>query len=294
MRTIGLLVLAVGALLQPGASAAASPCEDEIIQGSGATSRVVTACPSPGSFGNAPSPGSPSPAADQPARFWGTQLLLGPARGGPDGFTCYELVSVSFASPSERDAHEGRMGRIIASVQANTAVYLRCDVPPTGGDTKGPAPPPTPGQVAEAFLNAVDFEPPAPRIQPGYAIAGLPAFLEPGGTEELAPVTRANSPYGAFRAEARQSLSVHWGQGAVDAESGESGWVTYGDRSGGPWPDGDISFVYRDPGTVTVQVVRDWTFEWSFADGPAGTLSFALDGDAGPFEVDEVQAVRVR
>ena len=294
MRVVAAFVLALGGLVSPTDSNPIANCAGEVVREPTGTSRVVTECPSPGNPGNAPSPGTGSPAADQPARFWGTQLVIGPARGGPDGFTCYELGSVSFASPSERDAHQARIGSIIASVQANSAVYLRCDVPPTGSDNESPAPLPTPEQVAEAFVNAVDFEPPAPRIQPGYAIAGLPAFLEPGGTEELAPVTRADTPYGPFRAEARQSLSVHWGQGAVDAESGESGWVTYGDRSGGPWPDGDISFVYRDPGTVTVQVVREWTFEWSFADGPAGTLSFALEGEAGPFEIDEVQAVRVR
>lgn len=287
MRPVTFLAAALALSVLADAPAHAGECEDRVVSVGNGQTRIITTCGE-----GQPSDPAASPSPSAPSRFWGSQLIIGPARAGPDGLTCYEIGSVAFTSATARDAHQGRVGRVIAAVQANPAVYLRCDAPSTAEGEEPSAP--APEQVAEAFINAVDFRPPEPVIQPGYAIAGLPAFLEPGGTDAVAPITRSDTPYGTFLAEARQSLRVHWGQGAVDALTGDSGWITYGQRSGGPWPSGDVSFVYRDPGAVTVQVVRDWAFEWTFSDGPSGRLAFSLDASVGPFEVDEVQAVRVR
>ena len=309
MRWSVLAVSSVVLVVAAGGAASAEPCTNRAVGGMGDPTSVVTEC-SPSSASGHPSEsgsaagsgsgsgtspsdgGADSSSADRPAVFWGTRLVIGPVRGGPDGLTCFETVPVGFPTASERDAHQAQVTALIAAVEANSQTYLRCNARPEGDDDAALLP--APEQLAEAFIHAVAFEPPDPRIRPGYAITGLPAFLEPGGTDAIAPITRPDSPYGTFHAEAEPTLRVHWGDGAVHAVTDERGWIEYGSRSGGPWPHGDITFVYRDPGTVTVSVVREWAFHWSFSAGPSGVLVFPLAGQAGPLPIDEVQAVRVR
>jgi hypothetical protein len=100
-----------------------------------------------------------------------------------------------------------------------------------------PVPESTPAAQAAEFWRVVgeDLLPrPAPRIAPGYMLAGKLAYLE-AGTVPFATFEHP-TPAGVLRIEARAEGWVDWGDGSpLDGPY---------DHAGGPWPDGTITHYW--------------------------------------------------
>lgn len=172
-----------------------------------------------------------------------------------------------------------------------------CDVPPGGTarpavvgaclDVPGPAGPAAGPQLDPAafvrnYLNAVPLPEPAPRIAPGRMLVGWRAFLEVGGGLDF-DFTDATA-FGPLEIEAQAMVHVDWGDG-----SGRDGPYA---SLGGPFPDGDITHVYINPGDYDVDVTLAWSAAWTFA-GRQGTIPTGLSTTATieDFPVQEGQAV---
>lgn len=90
---------------------------------------------------------------------------------------------------------------------------------------------------------------------------------------------------GPLSITATSSYTVNWGDGTTTGPHS---------TSGGNYPDGDITHVYRDAETVDITVTQSWTAQWSLA-GQSGTITgLSSSGDLPNFVVREVQAVRNR
>jgi hypothetical protein len=125
----------------------------------------------------------------------------------------------------------------------------------------------------------------APRIAPGRALVGLPAFLEAGGA---ATVTSGGpTPFGPLTITAERVLTVDWADGPGSVTGPHLG-------SGGPHPDGDITWVYGRSGARDVAVTQTWTARWSIG-GAGGTFSGrGTTSTLFGFPVEQIQAVRDR
>jgi hypothetical protein len=145
------------------------------------------------------------------------------------------------------------------------------------------APAPSPAALALQFWGEVPLPVPAPRIAPGSAITGLPAYLETGGV--VAKDFARDTPLGPIGIGAHGRFSVDWGDGTHDGPF---------DVAGGPWPGGTITHTYTRTGAYDVVVTERWTAAWQLAGqgGPLGGLQTV--GRISRFPVTEVQAVRNR
>jgi hypothetical protein len=200
------------------------------------------------------------------------------------GRPCWIGTSHPVSDPGER-ARQQRAADSAYQAQSGGADYPQCPSQgaPTGtsGDTPSAATPPF---IRNAAVRQ-QLGSPAPRIQPGRAIAGKVAFLEIGGAGprsfDLA------DPLGGPGAhvDARPTYRVDWGDGTVIETS----------SNGGPWPDGDVTHVYQRSGHYDVIVTARWTAQWSGANGERGDLNgLTTEGRISRFPVTEVQAVRQR
>lgn len=152
------------------------------------------------------------------------------------------------------------------------------------------AAPPDPGIAAEyaviSFWTSRPVPVLTPEIDPGWAITGLRAYLETGPTSATRAQLRAATPVGTAVLEAHAQIVVDWGDGTPVE--------TYA-TTGGAYPDGPISHVYSDTGTVTVTVSQTWGGTWRVVDGPAAGIGGALPGlplqSSIELPVEEVQAV---
>ena len=153
----------------------------------------------------------------------------------------------------------------------------------------GPAGPPgaagpqlDPAAFVRNYLNVVPLPEPAPRIAPGRMLVGWRAFLEVGGGLDF-DFTDATA-FGQLEIEARATVHVDWGDGSARAGPYAS--------LGGPFPEGDITHVYINPGAYDVEVTLAWSAQWTFAGGQ-GTIPTGLSTTATieDFPVQEGQAV---
>lgn len=124
---------------------------------------------------------------------------------------------------------------------------------------------------------------PRPRVEPGNrAITGLPVFLEIDG--DLA------WSYSGRNVELRATptFEIDWGDHSPRLRTSSRG---------GPYPDGDLTHVYRDAGAPTVTVTATWSAQWRLAGSGAawepvpGILETSGSAD---LLVGQVQAVRRR
>ncbi len=107
-----------------------------------------------------------------------------------------------------------------------------------------PATPPDPRQLLPGAWDQVRPPPPAPlQVDPGWALTGMPAYLEIGGPNP------ANRTLLGFAISMYPRYVVHWGDGAT---------TDAGSSQGGPWPDGDVTHTYRDAGHVQIVVEAYW------------------------------------
>ncbi|HZU72083.1 MAG TPA: hypothetical protein VE990_04860 [Acidimicrobiales bacterium] len=125
---------------------------------------------------------------------------------------------------------------------------------------------------------------PAPRIQPGYALAGKTAYLE-----AQSPTSQTfNNPTGAggLVITAAGTFYVDWGDGSPMAGP-------FAD-AGGPYPSGDITHTWTTAGSYTVTVYEKWTAHWSL-NGHQGTLTtLRTVGSLPAFQVRQLESVRNR
>ena len=125
---------------------------------------------------------------------------------------------------------------------------------------------------------------PAPRIPPGYALAGKPAYLETGGA--TAQSFTNGTPAGALSIAATGVFLVDWGDG--------TGLAGPYDTSGGPYPSGRITHVYDRVGSYTVTVYETWSATWSLAGQQGELRALRTEGDFPAFPVRQLESVRNR
>lgn len=145
-------------------------------------------------------------------------------------------------------------------------------------------PPVSPQQVVERTIVNVQLPQPQPNVDPGYAVTGMRAYLETGNstTHTFDPISTVLGP---LSITASSTYTVDWGDGTVTGPHS---------TSGGKYPDGDITHVYKDSAVVTITVTQNWTAQWSLA-GQSGTITGLVSSGSLPdFAVREVQAVRKR
>ena len=123
---------------------------------------------------------------------------------------------------------------------------------------------------------------PAPQIEPGWSLTGLPAYLEIGApTTYTAEVAGEALPV-VVTFEASASYRVVWGDGTVTEHV----------SAGGPYPDGDVTHTYADAGEHTVTVTPIWNIS---AQGGGQSFSFEdveLVSSSVEAPVRELQSVR--
>ena len=151
--------------------------------------------------------------------------------------------------------------------------------------------PPELGDVVEALAAEIRRELPAPELAvapDGYALTGLPAYLETG-TRELTfddslPVS---VPGWELIADVSASgrYTVDWGD-----HVGPAGPFTI---NGQPYPDGEVRHAYRDKGVYDVTVVDRWDVVVGVDGLPPLDLVFDVGYPAIEVTVEEMRAIPV-
>jgi hypothetical protein len=123
-----------------------------------------------------------------------------------------------------------------------------------------------------------------PEIAPGWALTGMPAYLDVQGDRAVTASYELPAPFPFdVRLDASATYEVDWGDGSP---------VVTGITAPGPWPDGEArhTYVHAEPVTVTVTAV--WSGTWRA--GPfGGELPVLRRSQQLPLEVRQLQAVRV-
>lgn len=194
----------------------------------------------------------------------------------PEGEQCVRLVD--FTGPDEANS--------AATSQAERRfLELSGTMPQCPGAEGLPAVASSPLVEAARFWQSMPLPDLAPSVQPGTALVGWQTFLESGGRSS---VTAAGvTPFGPLTVTAERSITVDWDDGPGSTTGPHSG-------SGGPHPDGDITWVYGRSGPRDIAVTQTWTATWSIG-GAAGTFSGrGTTSTLFGFPVEELQAVRNR
>ena len=213
-------------------------------------------------------PPAPKPAARRSSatRYVAYERLV----DGGDGRLCttrgYRAVPTGLDPRSVPDIPDRSLGNILAT-------YQPCAARPRSASSPEAA-------WAERFWQEVPLPSPRPRIAPGWAITGMPAYLETNGATTHRFVR--DTPFGPMDITASGSYLVDWGDGTT------TGPHSY---EGRPWPEGRISHVYTWVGHYDVVVTERWSAEWRIG-SETGTLSqLTTAGRIGSFRVEQVQAV---
>ena len=144
--------------------------------------------------------------------------------------------------------------------------------------------PPTAQEIVERTIFNVRLPRPDPNIDPGYAVTGMKAYLETGDarTHRFDTIPTVLGP---LRITATSTYTVDWGDGSVTGPH---------TSTGGQYPDGTITHVYRYSRRVDVTVTQNWTANWTLS-GQSGTIGGLRSvGAIRDFAVREVQAARER
>ena len=124
---------------------------------------------------------------------------------------------------------------------------------------------------------------PSLRVQPGYAVTGLTAYLEIG----------TPSPWTVSIADPvrHDTITISCGHNLFDVTWGDGTPTMTTSSTGGPYPDGDVTHVYEEASpSYTLSVTEHWTCHWSAPLGAAGTLTGLRSVGELQLEVREIQA----
>jgi hypothetical protein len=144
--------------------------------------------------------------------------------------------------------------------------------------------PDDPGLPAQLVLEVIETRLPFPEpsIAPGWALTGMPAYLEVGAPATFSDTVDGDALPVTIEFDATATYRVAWGDGHVSEHA----------SSGGPWPEGDIVHTYADALDRTVVVTPVWSVT---ASGAGQTFSFPeveLVGSEFELPVREMQSVR--
>jgi hypothetical protein len=138
----------------------------------------------------------------------------------------------------------------------------------------------SPVVYAIRFWREIRLPDPEPAIAPGWAITGMPSYLETRGFRQR--TYTSDTPFGPLELVATGRYYVDWGDGTTTGPH---------DAEGEPWPDGQIKHTYIDVGRYDVVVTERWSATWRIGDAN-GTLSgLQTVGRIDDFRVEQVQAV---
>jgi hypothetical protein len=169
-----------------------------------------------------------------------------------------------------------------AASEARWLTLLR-NYPPCPDSPRRPRPAVPAVSYATRFWGEVLLPKPVPHIRPGYAITGMPAFLETGS--EVRQTFTRQTPLGTLTLETSGAFRVDWGDGT---RTGPHPYL------GAPWPHGRITHGYTEVGTYRVVVTEEWSAVWRLA-GESGRLDgLRTVGVIESLPVHEIQAVRNR
>lgn len=201
-------------------------------------------------------------------------LVLPRVRNLPDGDSCAESYRRYYPDASSRDEAAALIGDIWGVAARN---YPRCE---------GSAPP-----AATPALEAADYwrvagqdllPKPAPRIAPGWMLAGKTAYLETGSRSTAH--FEHPTPLGLLAIDATATLFVDWGDG------GKPDGPLAG--PGGPWPNGTITHFWTTARTYDVTVTQQWAATWHLGTSSGELADLTTRGTIDDFEVRQLQAVR--
>ena len=194
----------------------------------------------------------------------------------PTGDRCIRLVD--FVGPNEANSSlTAQAEQLYLRSLANT---MACP-----GPDGLPAIASTPTIEAARFWQQMDLPALVPRIEPGKALVGLRAYLETGG--QPSATDGGDTPFGPLTIKATRTVTVDWDDGPGSTTGPHAG-------SGGPHPDGDITWLYGRSGPRDIAVTQTWTATWSIG-GVGDTFSGrGTTSTLFGFPVEEVQAVRDR
>jgi hypothetical protein len=137
-----------------------------------------------------------------------------------------------------------------------------------------------PRAVRETIIHELPL--PDPRIAPGWALTGLPSYLEVGAPDTYDETITGDRLPIPVTVSGSAEYRVDWGDGTVTSHA----------SSGGPHPEGDITHVYADSDEGTVVTVTPvWSVTWS-AGGMSVPLTLELTPETVELPVREMQAVR--
>jgi hypothetical protein len=155
------------------------------------------------------------------------------------------------------------------------------------GDTVEPCEdqPDDPGVPPQLVLEVVEsrLPLPEPQVQPGWALTGMPSYLEVGAPATFSDEVSGGQLPVTFTFEGTATYRVDWGDGHVSEHA----------SSGGPYPDGDIVYTYADAVDRTVVVTPIWSVT---ARGAGQTFEFPdveLVSSEVELPVRELQSVRI-
>ena len=137
-----------------------------------------------------------------------------------------------------------------------------------------------PQMVVEAIQTWLPL--PEPVLDPGWALTGLPSYLEIGAEATFEDVVLADELPVEVVFDAWATYRVDWGDGTV----------TEHQSPGGAYPDGDITHTYTDAIDRTVTVTPVWNVS---AQAPGQTFEFdgiELVASSVDLPVRELQSVR--
>ncbi|MGI8685089.1 MAG: hypothetical protein ACR2MO_08400 [Acidimicrobiales bacterium] len=227
--------------------------------------------------GKTATPPSTAPAtrSTQPPVFWVSYPVLELSVGG------------TACTGVRREAYPDAAGATAAR-EATDRLWLGAGYPPCATD---PVPDRTPATEAVTFwrVTGQDLLPkPAPRIAPGYMLAGKLAYLE--AASQPTAHFEHRTPLGVLVVDATSELFVDWGDrwdrsGPLDGPHA---------GPGGPWPDGTITHFWTDARTYDVRVEQRWRATWRLGEARGTLAGLVTEGRIDDFEVRQLQAVRNR
>jgi hypothetical protein len=137
-----------------------------------------------------------------------------------------------------------------------------------------------PQAVRETIIHELPV--PDPRIAPGWALTGLPSYLEVGAPDTYDETITGDRLPVPVTVSGSAEYRVDWGDGTVTSHA----------SSGGPHPEGDITHVYADSDEGSVVTVTPvWSVTWS-AGGMTVPLTLELTPETVELPVREMQSVR--